>query len=156
MATRKQIEKQYSAALEKSSARRGLIQALYALSNDPTLQGADLIKYDGYRGKKPSGTQINLAKRLLGIASGTSKRPGRKKRAAGRRGGPRKKHSSGTADASALLKEAMRTLDAIVARADEERAAAEKRYKEEVKRIEAESAEARRKLKQLKTAAAAF
>jgi len=153
MATRKQIEKKYAAELEKSSAPKGLVQALYALSNDATLQGADLHKYDGYRGKKPSGTQINLAKRLLGIKVGTSKRA---KKAAGRRGRPRKTAKAKGVDPRTHLMEAYRGWKAIVANADKERARAEKAYNEEVNRIEAESAEARKRLKQIETAVASI
>jgi len=146
MTTRKQIEKQYAAELEKSSAPKGLVQALYALSNDPTLQGADLIKYDGYRGKKPSGTQISLAKRLLGIKTGPAKRA---KKAGSKRGRPRKTQVSKSADASALLMEAVQSLKEVVASADKERALAEKEYQERIKEIEQDSAEARRKLKKI-------
>ena len=146
MTTRKQIEKKYAAELEKSSAPKGLVQAIYALSNDPTLQGADLHKYDGYRGKKPSGTQINLAKRLLGIEAPAPKRG---KKAAGRRGRPRKAQVSKGADASALLMEAVRSLKEVVATADKERARAEKEYQARIKEIDEDSAEARRKLKKI-------
>jgi len=144
MTTRKQIEKKFAVELEQSKSPKGLVQALFALSNDETLQGADLHKYDGYRGKRPSGTQINRAKRLLGIKTGTPK----KRKAAAKRGRSRRAGSRAS-DPSALMMQAVKAWQEIVASADKERAQAEKAYKGEIKRIDAESADARAKLKKI-------
>ena len=85
MATKKQLQKKYADDLAASTAPTALLQALYALSNDKTLEGADLITYDGWKGKRPSGRQIAKAKELLGLKKKAQVKKasnGRKKKAA--------------------------------------------------------------------------
>ena len=65
MVTKDQIKKKFADDLDESTAPGPLLHCLYALSKDSKLQGFDLVSFEGYRGKKPSGTQISKACKLL-------------------------------------------------------------------------------------------
>ena len=69
MPSKAQLKKKYADELAASSAPGPLLQVIYALSKDASLQGNELVTFEGYRGTRPAGRQIALAKKLLGIRS---------------------------------------------------------------------------------------
>lgn len=143
MASKAQLQKKYPDALNNSTAPTALLQALYALSKDKTLQGADLVSYGEWKGKRPSGRQIALAKQLLGIQKKTTTR------------------KTGTTSKPTVVDGPAKHIDAaiasyktILATANQAKQQARKEYRERLAAIEARTKEARNNLSKLKTMAA--
>ena len=138
MATKKQLEKKYVDALDASTAPTALLQALYALSKDKTLQGADLVTYGGWKGKRPAGRQIALAKQLLGIRKTATRK--------------KKETKTVSVDSPAThLQAAIAGYKTIVATANQAKQQARKEHRERVAAIEARTKEAKKHLTNLKT-----
>ncbi len=143
MASKAQLQKKYADALSNSTAPTALLQALYALSKDKTLQGADLISYGGWKGKRPSGRQIALAKQLLGIRNKTTTR--------NRETRPK----TVSVDSPAKhIEAAIASYKTIVATANQAKQQAKKEYQARLAAIEAATKEARKNVSKLKTMAA--
>ncbi len=140
MASKAQLQKKYADALAASTAPTALLQALYALSQDKTLQGTDLVTYGGWKGKRPAGRQIALAKQLLGIRKTTTPR----KAAAGRKpvsAGSPAKH----------IEAAISSYKAMLATANQAKQQARQEYRERLAAIEARTKAAKKHLTSLKT-----
>ena len=136
MVSKAQIKKRYADAIAESTAKPGLIQAIYALGNDRSLKGADLVSYDGYRGQRPSGRQIAKAKQLLGIKSGIK---------------PKEKQKIPHSDDPTVP--ITRGLKAIIDRAELDKRLAKKEYQQRLAGIEARAKAAKLALKALRAAA---
>ncbi len=140
MVTKAQIKKKYADALAESTAPTGLAQALYALASDATLQGADLVNYDGYRGKRPSGRQIAKAKQLVGIRKTATTRN------TGRGGKPVSVDGPGK-----HIEAAIASYKTILGTANQAKQQARTEYRERLAAIEARCKEAKKHLTNLKT-----
>ncbi len=140
MASKAQLQKKYADALAASTAPTALLQALYALSQDKTLQGTDLVTYGGWKGKRPAGRQIALAKQLLGIRKTTTPK---KTRTAAK---PVSVDSPGT-----HIQAAITSYKTLLATANQAKQQARKEYLERLAAIEARSKEAKKHLTNLKT-----
>ncbi len=140
MATKKQLQKKYADDLAASTAPTALLQALYALSNDKTLQGADLISYGGWKGKRPAGRQIALAKQLLGIRKPTTKRTAKTSGKPVSVGNP-----------TEHIQAAIASYKSILATASQAKQEVRRQYRERLAAIEARTKEAKKHLTNLKT-----
>ena len=157
MASKDQLKKKYADELAASSAPGPLLHMIYALSRDRTLSGGDLVGYDGWKGKRASGTQIAMAKKLLGIRSKAKKaaKKGRKKSANGRR----KKATSGrrtkttaASDPGSLVREAIKGYQAILNGAKKEKARLKKDHERAMRALDDSTKDAKTKLAKLRKA----
>ncbi len=140
MASKAQLQKKYADALAASTAPTALLQALYALSKDKTVQGADLITYGGWKGKRPSGRQIALARQLLGIRKTTTTR---KTRTAAK---------PVSVDSPAKhIQAAIASYKAMLATANQAKQQARQEYRERIAAIEVRTKEANKHVTNLKT-----
>ena len=138
MASKAQLKKKYADELAQSTAPGPLLQVIYALSKDATLQGAELVAFEGYRGKRPAGRQIAKAKELLGI----------------RKAGKRRAPVEDKTDPKVHLRSAVQGYQRIVDRAKAEKREAKRRYAETLAEIERRAKAARKAVRTLKQAAA--
>ena len=146
MPSKATLAKTFEDALAESSAPTGLLQAIYALANDRTIQGADLVGYDGWKGKRPSGTQIAMAKKLLGIRSKKkAAKKGRKKSANGRR-----KTATGGDGPTKHIQAAVKEYEGAVAGAAKRKQQAKRDYQALLKHIDTETKAARSALASLR------
>ena len=153
MASKAQLKKKFADELAASSAPGPLLHVIYALSKDASLQGSELVTFEGYRGKRPAGRQIALAKSLLGIKT-KKKAPKKVKSKNGRRekaANGRKKQTTST-DPAYLVREAIKGYQAILNGAKKEKARLKRDYDRAMRALDQGSKDARTQLAKLRKA----
>ena len=155
MPSKATLAKKFEDALAESSAPTGLLQAIHALANDRTIQGTDLVSYGGWKGKRPSGRQIALAKRLLGIRSKKkAAKKGRKKSANSRRNTTAngRRSTAVATDPGSLVREAVKGYKAVLSQAKKEKARLKKDHERAMRSLDESTKDARTKLAKLRKA----
>lgn len=145
MASKNALKKTYADELAASSAPGPLLHMIYALSRDRTLSGGELVGYESWKGKRASGTQIAMAKKLLGIRTKAKKKAATKSKN-GRRTASGMKGTGPTQ----YLKAAVKEYEGAVAGAAKRKQQAKRDYEAVLKGIDTETKAARSALASLK------